>query len=175
MRKDIFKYMISFVVVLFFRIVPHPPNVEGITSTLMPFSKKWGWIGGIIFGVFSVLVFDLITGTIGMWTISTAGMYALIAVLASYYLKRRNRIIHYVGFSVFATLLYDAVTGVIFGTLVFGQPFMMTLMGQIPFTLYHLAGNVVLAGVLSPLLYRWVMDNPEMDRDRLLSRVFQSG
>jgi hypothetical protein len=36
---------------------------------------------------------------------------------------------------------------------------MVALVGQIPFTLLHLAGTVVFATLLSPVLYRWVVQN----------------
>jgi hypothetical protein len=60
-------------------------------------------------------------------------------------------------------LVYDAVTGIGTGMLFFHQTFMMTFIGQIPFTMYHLAGNIVLSIIVSPVLYRWVLNNPKME------------
>ncbi|MEK7107312.1 MAG: hypothetical protein AAB899_03955, partial [Patescibacteria group bacterium] len=44
-----------------------------------------------------------------------------------------------------------------------GQPFMVALTGQIPFTLMHLLGTVVFATLLSPSLYRWVVTNESLE------------
>ena len=79
-------------------------------------------------------------------------------------LKRKN----YVLFAVIGTLFYDAVTGLTIGPLLWGQPFMVALIGQIPFTLLHLAGNITFAVVLSPLLYTWVVENKQLT----FSKVF---
>ncbi len=43
-----------------------------------------------------------------------------------------------------------------------GQPFMVALMGQIPFTLLHLAGSVTFAVFLSLALYRWAASNEKL-------------
>ena len=43
------------------------------------------------------------------------------------------------------------------GPLFFGMPFIVALVGQIPFTALHLLGNVSFAIVLSPVIERWVL------------------
>ncbi|PJE75476.1 hypothetical protein COV04_04530 [Candidatus Uhrbacteria bacterium CG10_big_fil_rev_8_21_14_0_10_48_11] len=158
------KYAIGLATVIALRLIPHPPNVEPIMSTMMPFSKRWGWLSGLVFGVLVILSYDLLTGTLGVWSISTAGTYGLIGVLAGLYLKgKENSVRHYVSFAIFATFLYDAITGLVFGVLIFHESFMVTLLGQIPFTIYHLFGNIVLSALLSPLLYKWVIANPKLE------------
>lgn len=170
--NNILKYVIGLVFALLLRVMPHPPNVEPITASLMPYSKKWGIIGGVVFSVLAVLVFDLVTGTLGVWSIMTVGSFMLLAVLAGlYFNKKRGKWYHYTGFAVVATLIYDAITGIGTGVLFFGQSYSVTLMGQIPFTLYHLAGNVVLSALVSPLLYRWVVNNENLELDVLLKKV----
>jgi len=124
----------------------------------------------LLFGFVGVISYDLITRTLGIWSIFTVGSYALLGLLAGIYFKKRNKIRHYVGFSIFGTLVFDAITGFGTGMIAFKQPFMMTLMGQIPFTIYHLMGNVLLAGVVSPLLYKWVVDNKELEVQPVLNR-----
>ncbi|MBU3942101.1 MAG: hypothetical protein KKF74_04270, partial [Nanoarchaeota archaeon] len=69
------------------------------------------------------------------------------------------------------TLIYDAITGIGTGMLFFKQSFMLTLMGQIPFTLYHLAGNIVLAAIVSPLLYKWVLENKQLETQPFIDKV----
>ena len=55
------------------------------------------------------------------------------------------------------TLFYDAVTGLTIGPLFFHQSFIVSLVGQIPFTVLHLLGNVSFAIVLSPMIERWLV------------------
>ncbi|MFH1770900.1 MAG: DUF6580 family putative transport protein [archaeon] len=168
--KNIVKYIIGLLTVLLLRIVPHPPNVEGIMSTMMPFSKKWGWLSGMIFALLAILIFDVITGTLGVWSLMTAGTYALLGVLSGlFFKKRKSSIKNYVGFAIMGTLIYDAITGIGTGMLFFNQSFMVTFIGQIPFTLYHLGGNIVLAAIVSPALYRWVITNPKLETQNILS------
>lgn len=168
--KNIVKYIIGLLTVLLLRIVPHPPNVEGIMSTMMPFSKKWGWLSGMVFALLAILVFDVITGTLGVWSLMTAGTYALLGVLSGlFFKKRKSSVKNYVGFAIVGTLIYDAITGIGTGMLFFNQSFMVTFIGQIPFTLYHLGGNIVFAAIVSPALYKWVITNPKLETQNVLS------
>jgi hypothetical protein len=102
----------------------------------------------------------------------TAGTYALLGALAGLYFRnKKNEVKYYLGFSVVATIIYDAVTGIGTGMLFFHQSFATTFVGQIPFTLYHLAGNIVLSLLVSPLIYKWVITNHQLETDRILSRI----
>jgi hypothetical protein len=170
--QNTIKYAIGLVTVIGLRLLPHPPNVEPIMSTMMPFSKKWGWLSGMIFSLLAVSGFDMLTGTLGIWSLVTAGTYASLGALAGLYLKNKdNKVRYYVGFSIIATIIYDAITGIGIGMLFFGQSFMTTFTGQIPFTLYHLGGNIVLASIVSPLLYKWVIANPKLETRQVLNRI----
>lgn len=162
-KKGLVKFFIGLTIVISLRFVPHPPNVEPIMSTMMPFAKKWGRFAGLLFAVTAILAFDIITGTLGVWSIMTAGTYGLLGLLAGRYFITRRKRIHYVSFAVVGTIIYDAITGIGTGMLFFNQTFMATFIGQIPFTLYHLSGNVVLAAFISPLLYKWVISNPRLE------------
>jgi len=51
------------------------------------------------------------------------------------------------------TLLFDALTGPIASTLVWGIPFPEALIGQIPFTLKHLLGMAAISFIAAPLLF----------------------
>lgn len=170
--QNTIKYVIGLLTVIGLRLLPHPPNVEPIMSTMMPFSKKWGWLSGMIFGLLAILSFDILTGTLGVWSLVTAGTYALLGAFAGLYLKNtENKIRYYVGFSIIATIIYDAITGIGIGMLFFDQSFIVTFTGQIPFTLYHLGGNIVLSSVVSPLLYRWVITNPRLETRYVLNKI----
>lgn len=157
------KYLIALFVVILLRLLPHPPNVEPITATLMPFGKQFGWLGGAVFGLLSVVVYDTVTGTLGPWSLLTVFGYVAIGVAAGFYFKAYSGRGAYLGFAVIGTLLYDALTGLTVGPLFFNQSFVEALVGQVPFTLYHLAGNVALALVVSPLIERWIVGNKQLE------------
>ncbi|MFH1510988.1 MAG: hypothetical protein ABIF10_04795 [Candidatus Woesearchaeota archaeon] len=171
------KYMIGFIVCILVRLIPfRPANVEPIMTTMMPFAKKWGWISGGLFAALSMVIFDLVHPTqgfnrIGIWTFATAGMYGLIGIAAGIILKANRKTTHYVGFAVIATLFYDFITGPVLSSVMFDMPFMLSLSGQIPFTLRHLAGNVFGAWLISPILHRWVVANPKLETSYLYDRM----
>jgi hypothetical protein len=76
---------------------------------------------------------------------------------AQFYFKNRSGRKHYAIYAIMATLLYDAITGLTIGPLFFHQSFMVSLVGQIPFTALHLLGNVSFAIVLSPVIEKWLV------------------
>ena len=170
--QNVLKYFIGLLCVVALRLLPHPPNVEPIMSTMMPFSKKWGWFSGMTFCLVAILGYDLLSGTLGTWSLITAGTYALLGVFAGLYLKNKaSSVKYYLGFSIVATLVYDAITGVGMGMLLFNQSFITTFTGQIPFTLYHLAGNIVFSVLVSPALYKWVISNPKLETLWVLNKI----
>ncbi len=123
----------------------------------MPFSRSYGAFAGFFFGFASIVLFDLVTNHVGIWTIVTAFAYGFLGVGATLYFKNKgNSAKTYVSFAIVATIVYDAVTGLTVGPLFFHQPFAVALLGQIPFTALHLAGNIAFAYFLSPALYRLI-------------------
>lgn len=170
--QNIIKYLVWLLIVVVIRLLPHFPNVEPIMATMMPFSKKWGWVSGMIFCLIAILSFDLITGTLGVWSILTAGTYTLLGISAGIYFKNKeNKIKYYLIFAIIGTIVYDAITGIGTWMIFFNQPFMTTFIGQIPFTLYHLAWNIVFSIIISPLLYRWVIINPKFETKYILNKI----
>lgn len=156
MSKKNLKYLIAFISVLAFRLIPfRAPNIEPVLAIQMPFAKTYGKLYAFLFGALSIVVLDLFTSELGIWTLITALTYGVLGLGAVYYFKKRSGWKNYAGFAVFATILYDAVTGLTIGPLLFGVPFMVALIGQIPFTILHLLGNVSFAIVLSPAIERW--------------------
>jgi uncharacterized membrane protein len=156
--KNWIKYIITFVSVMAFRLMPfRAPNVEPIMATIMPLGKAYGGIQAFIFGFLSIALYDSVTSGFGIWTLITALAYGLLGVGATYFFKNRSGWKNYTMYAVVATLFYDAVTGLTLGPLFFHQSFMMSLVGQVPFTVLHLLGNVSFAIVLSPMIERWMM------------------
>lgn len=170
-QKNWFKYVVGFVACLLIRLIPfRPPNIEPILATQMPFSKAYGKIAGFLFAFLSMVLFDIITGKVGMWTFITASAYGLLGLWASVYFKNKNNSSwNYAKFAVMGTLAFDIVTGLSVGPVFFHQPFMEALIGQVPFTAFHLIGNVGFAIVFSPLLYKYVIENKKFESTSLIA------
>ncbi len=135
------------------RLAPfRPPNVEPIMASMMPFAKRRGAASAVLFAVLAMVLFDLITTGLTPWTAVTAVSYALVALLSSALLRSGDGLRRYVLAAALGTLLFDALTGVVAGAVLFGMPWRTGLIGQIPFTINHLLGNVLLALALSPLV-----------------------
>lgn len=168
-NKDWFKYCIGIVICVLIRLIPfRPPNFEPILATQMPFSRAYGIIGGFIFAFVNIVMFDIITGKVGVWTIITAVSYGVLGIWAGAYFKNKKpSAMGYVKFAIIGTIVYDAVTGLSFGPLFYNQPFMEALTGQIPFTILHLIGNITLSLTLSPLIYKFVVTNPKFEHKAL--------
>ena len=127
----------------------------------MPFSKAYGSLAAFFFALTSIIAFDALTRTLGIWTLCVGLTYALIGLWAGVYFKtRKNTIRNYALFAVMSTLVFDAVTGLGIGPLFFHQSFMVAFIGQIPFTAAHLLGNVGFAILISPALYTLASKEP---------------
>lgn len=170
------KFSIGMLVVGLLRLVPMPlPNVEPIMAGMLPFAKKYGQVAGFAFAFLALLSFDFISGRVGLWTVYTGVTYGIIGALAGRYFaeKRKQKMRYYLGFGVLGTLFYDSVTALIFGWQ-FGQPLPLTIAGQVPFTLYHLLGNLLMIGILTPLINRFIVENPALEIN-YLGHIMEKG
>jgi hypothetical protein len=162
MKKNWIKYITAFVGVLLVRLVPfRAPNVEPLMAVIMPFGKVYGGLMSFIFGALSIVIYDSVTSGLGIWTLITALAYGLLGLGAQYYFKNRSGWKSYASYAVIATIFYDAVTGLTIGPLFFHQSFMVSLVGQIPFTALHLLGTVTFAIILSPVIEMWAVKSKE--------------
>jgi uncharacterized membrane protein len=174
-QKDWLKFSLGWLVCFIIRTIPfRPPNIEPILATTMPFSKKYGWQASFLFGCLSIFIFDLFTQKVGVWTLVTGVTYGLLGLASWFYFqKRKASQINFLKFAITGTIVYDALTGLTIGPLVFKMPFMVALVGQIPFTLNHLLGNVVLSLLLSPALYRWVVENKNLADEVVFKKLLR--
>ncbi|MEK7479696.1 MAG: ECF transporter S component [Patescibacteria group bacterium] len=158
------KFIIGWTAVFLFRLIPfRPPNFEPMLATVMPFSKRYGLAGSFLFGFLGIVLFDAVTSGWGIWTAVTAVCYGLLGVGAHLFFKNREASVkNFLMFGVPGTILYDAVTMLI-GPVFTHQSFSVALMGQIPFTLMHVLGTVVFSVLLAPSLYRWVIQNEQLE------------
>jgi uncharacterized membrane protein len=164
-KKNWLKFGIGFIFCLLIRLIPfRPPNIEPILATQMPFSKAYGAYVGFLFSFFSIVFYDLVTNTLGVWTLITASTYGVLGFASYFYFQKfKANMFGYASFAVIGTLLFDVITGLSVGPLFFHQSFQGALWGQIPFTLWHLLGNVSFALILSPAIYNFVIDNKKLD------------
>lgn len=164
-KKNYFKYILAWAGVFLVRLLPfRAPNVEPVMSAAMPFAKQYGKLSGFLFGFLSIALYDAATNRVGWWTLTTAASYGAVGIGAAWFLKRRAATaLNFVTYAIPTTILYDAATGLTMGPLFFHQPFVAALVGQIPFTLLHLTGNIAFALFLSPALYRFVVMNRSLE------------
>jgi hypothetical protein len=157
------KYALVLGMCVMFRLVPRPPNVEPIMTGMVPFGRKLGALAAGVFAILAVVVYDAAANQIGPWTLATAVCYGIVGAAGGWWLSGRKNpsMLDYGAFAVIATLFYDAVTALAFGYY-FGYPLSVTIAGQVPFTLLHLASNVFGVLLISPLIMKYVVDNPQL-------------
>ena len=161
------KYVLGFLFTLVFRLLsPYFGmwNVSPLMATELAGAKAYGpWVAGL-YGVASIVILDACMGKLGSWTAVTAITYGLVGVFGAYYFKTRSATaVNFVIMSVAGAVFFDLITGVLMGPLLYGQPWMEAVVGQVPFTLRHTAGNIFFAVTLAPWFYRSIMNNPKWE------------
>ena len=177
MKDGFIKVVLGWIIVFLLRLIPfRPPNIEPVLATLMPFSKKYGIASGFFFAFLSIALFDIAVGQLGKWTFCTALIYGILGLTSGVYFRNReSNPINYLKFSLAGTIIYDAISGP--GVAYFlndyshiGYSFQQALIGQIPFTVLHLLGNGAMALVVSPIIYRWVVSNPNLETNVIICK-----
>ena len=121
-------------------------------------------------------MFDAVTSGWGVWTAVTAIAYGVLGAGSCLFFKNREATVkNFLSFGIVGTIFYDAVTGLTIGPIFQGQPFIVALSGQIPFTLMHLLGTVVFATLLSPALYKWVVKSETLELSVILPKFAKMG
>lgn len=163
--RNLPKQIILWIACFLWRLVPfRPANAEPLMGTLMPAATRFGVLANLVWLVSGIVVYDYFTEGIGSYTWEVAFTYALISIAASWYFKKVSPTRrHYIGFSVVATLVFDCITGPILIGIAHPSQINLIITGQIPFTLAHLAGNVLIAAFLSPIIQRWVIENQALE------------
>lgn len=132
------------------------PNLEPVLAATLPVAAVWGTGIAVAFPLTMMVVFDVIAGAVGIWTPVTALAYAGVGLWASAAFRGKALRPASAGFfAILATIAYDIVTATL-GPLAFGQGWVETYVGQVPFTVNHVVGNVLLCALVSPLLQRWL-------------------
>lgn len=104
-------------------------------------------------------------GTIGLWTLTGAIAWGIVGFI---YAKQQpnGSPFAFAKLGLGGTLLFDAITGPIASTFIWGMPFTDALIGQIPFTLKHLFGIAAVSLLLAPFLF------PSVDKALFKKRHF---
>jgi hypothetical protein len=120
----------------------------------LPIARKDKWWKAILFPVIAMVSFDFITMKVGIWTLGTAATYGLIGLLFYAYFKKKKKVglKTYAKSSFTGVLIFDFLTGPLMSSYIFAVPFSVAFLGQIPFTLMHLASGVTLTILIAPVL-----------------------
>lgn len=172
-KTGFLKFAIGWAVVFVVRLLPfRPANVEPLMATAMPFSKGYGSVVGFVFAAASIVVFDAFTSGIGLWTFVTALSYGVVIALVPVLISGKSSSINYAATAFALTVIYDALTGLTIGPIMFGQSFLEAFVGQIPFTFWHLVGNTAFSFVLSSALERWVVQEEKLETRAFATKSF---
>lgn len=119
------------------------PNNDPILAVTLPYAKR-GRLVAFGFPVLAMVVFDVLSQQVGIWTLITAGTYGLIGLGFSLVYSRRTTGGRTVGPGTFffsgiaGVLVFDVVTGPVMSSALFRMSFAQALIDQIPFTVKHL-------------------------------------
>lgn len=109
-----------------------------------------GALGYSLVDVVPALLFG--AQSVGPWTLTGALSWGAVGFLFSRQ-KPDGSPFTFAKLGIGGTLLFDALTGPVASTFVWGIPFPDALAGQIPFTLKHLLGIAAVSIILAPLLF----------------------
>ncbi len=154
------------------------PNNDPIMAVMLPCAKR-GRAAAFAFPIVAMVLFDILSRKVGIWTAVTAGTYGLLGLGFSFAysaLGKRGRRIGAATFlvsGVVGVLVFDFITGPILSSAMFRMSFAQAFVGQIPFTLKHLASVSVYALVVSPVL-DWMLGHVERAEGAIERRLAQA-
>ncbi len=169
----IIKYALSILFCNAYRLLRFIPNNDPIMGVMLPYARQDKWWHAMVFAFLTMASFDFIVMRVGIWTWVTALTYASLGLLFHFVYKRMKkvRLRHYLGSGAIGVLIFDFVTGVLFGPMMFGMSFTQALVGQIPFTIMHLVTVSGFIMILTPLLDRAVIGNPALEDSVVLNKL----
>jgi len=138
-------------------------------ACILPASRK-SVFKAALFAFAAMVFFDIITMKLGPWTLVTSVTYAALALFFAFCFKRLKKVHfrHFIGLSAVGVILFDIITGPIMSTLMFNQPLWFSIIGQIPFTLFHLVSAVSYTFFLVPVL------DPDIREELAKSKAFST-
>jgi len=151
------------------------PSNDPILAVMLPCAKR-GRVAAVAFPVAAMVLFDVLSQRIGVWTAVTAGTYGILGLTFAHVYRALANRGRNVGTGMFlvsgiaGVLVFDFVTGPVMSSLLFRMSFGQAFTGQIPFTLWHLASVSAYAVVVSPAL-DWALREIERGRDWIVHRL----
>jgi len=148
------KYLAGLVFCNLYRLLRIIPNNDPIMGFTLPFARQGKWWHSLLFPMAAMVSFDFLVGRVGVWTAGTALVYGLVGLAFYKYFKGRKRVKlkTYAKGSIAGVLAFDFLTGPIMSSFMFGMPFWVSFMGQIPFTALHLGSATAFTLLLAPVL-----------------------
>jgi len=177
MKVGYFKVAASMFFANLLRLLKIIPNNDPIMGMMLPFAKQESVWVAIAFPVLTMISFDVLTNALGLWTIATSVTYGALGLFFYFFYQKRTKakkkigIKTYLGSGVFGVLVFDFFTGVIAMPLIFGYTFFEAFIGQIPFTLMHLATVSGYILIITPLLDKHLLSNPILDDTSVLNAL----
>jgi uncharacterized membrane protein len=139
------------------------PNIEPVMLVTLVSGYRYGAKYGLLVGALTMLLSDLvINGFVSFAMVVPASILVYISLITnatygfvgffSAYFKKYRTAFQMAGVAALLTVIYDVITA-IFCMLPFNMPIPQILIGQIPFTIAHVLGNVLIVGVCAPYLF----------------------
>jgi hypothetical protein len=135
-----------------------------LTTAFCPLLKRQY---SFLLGGFLYVLVDIVTGMVGVWTLMCFLAWGGVGLLFNRF-KPSGNVLNFLGMGFLGTIVFDLLTGVIGGPLLFPMSFYDAFLGQIPFTISHLIGNLAIVGIFAPAVYAYIAVNPKI-RESLYS------
>jgi len=161
----ILKFLLTLAFCNAYRMLRIIPNNDPIMGVLLPYAKQQKWWVAPLFAFLTMASFDIVTFKVGIWTFVTSSTYAGLGILFHFCYRRLKKVglKEYLGSGVVGVLIFDFITGPIMSSWLFHIPFSAALIGQIPFTLLHLASVSAFILILTPLLDTHVVNSASLE------------
>ena len=167
------RYLISIIFCNIYRILRIFPNNDPIMGFMLPYARKDKWWQALIFPLIAIISFDILTNKVGVWTIGTAVTYGVLGLFFQNIFRKIKTMSlkKYAASSIFGVLFFDFVTGPIMSSWLFGISFFQAFMGQIPFTMMHLASATAFTLLVVPVLDPQITKSVKMSFASYLNRT----
>ncbi len=142
---------------VFVKALGAPPNIELLMPFVLCAGLVFGPVSGFFVGCLARFAYDVYMAFVGPWSLYTAPSYGVVGLLAGV-LGMRGKKYSRTEMTLIAamlTIVYDLLTMLGF-SLQFGMPLWAAVLGQIPFTMLHLAGNCTFVFLICPRLVSFV-------------------
>ena len=147
------KYLIGFILTMVFRLFRVFPNADPIMGFVVPAAKREPIWKSALFAFSAILLFDVITNAVGIWTVVTSLTYGAVAVMISIIIRNRKATLpKYIGVGALGVIVFDVITGPLMSTFIFDMPLWASTLGQIPFTVMHLISVVFMVTIIAPFV-----------------------